>query len=141
MLINGLDNLMIFNVPQFIDIEDKLVGPLTAKQLGWLAAGAVVLLLTYKTLDQSAFILSIIIVSAVFGSFAFYRPYNQPLIKFVLSSILFIIRPKMYIWRRLPEKMAEKAKKNQAATPVISRKKFDAQKVADISQLLDMKKR
>jgi len=39
---------MLFNVPQFIDIEDKIVGPLTAKQLGWLALGSVIaLLLTY----------------------------------------------------------------------------------------------
>lgn len=131
---------MIFNVPQFIDIEDKIVGPLTAKQLGWLAAGAVVLLVLYGLLDRSAFILSTIIVTAISGALAFYRPYNQPLVKFITSSILFVTRPKMYIWRRTQEKVQKTVAKNQATTPAIGRKKFDAQKVADVSRLLDMRK-
>ena len=128
---------MIFNVPQFIDIEDKIVGPLTAKQLGWLAAGAVTLLVFYTMLDKSSFIVSAIIITIIFGALAFYRPYNQPLIKFITSSFMFVIRPKMYVWRRAQEKIQKTIEKRQDSTPVIGRKKFDAQKVADISQLLD----
>jgi len=127
---------MIFNVPQFIDIEDKIVGPLTAKQLGWVAMGAVILLVLYGLLDKSAFIISALIVAVIFGGLAFYRPYNQPLIKFITSSILFAFRPKMYIWRRVTEKIQKNVAKKEVA-PVITRKKFDAQKVADVSQLLD----
>ncbi len=133
---------MIFNVPQFIDIEDKIVGPLTARQLGWLAAGGVVLLICYGTLDQSAFILSAIIIAVIFGALAFYRPYNQPLIKFILSSVLFATRPKMYIWRRVTEKIQKTTiDKKENAASVVTKKKFDAQKVADISQLLDIRKK
>ncbi|MCX6761679.1 MAG: PrgI family protein [Candidatus Moranbacteria bacterium] len=130
---------MIFNVPQFIDIEDKLVGPLTAKQLGWLALGAVVLLILYGLLDKSAFLLSAIIVATISGAFAFYKPYNQPLIKFITSSILFVTRPKMYIWRRVPEKIQKASAKKDTDTKKTTRKTFDAQKIADISQLLDMR--
>ena len=128
---------MQFQTPQFIDIEDKIVGPLTAKQLGWLAAGGVVLLVLYSLLDKSAFIISAVIVAVIFGALAFYRPYNQPLIKCITSSVLFVTRPKMYIWRRIPEKVQRTTEKKQANTPIIGRKKFDAKKVADISQLLD----
>jgi hypothetical protein len=131
---------MIFNVPQFIDIEDKIVGPLTAKQLGWLAAGAVVLLVLYSLLDKSAFAISAVLVAVIFGAFAFYKPYNQPLIKFIISSILFVFRPKMYIWHRTPEKIQKDITKREIA-PTIGRKKFDAQKVAAISHLLDTKNR
>ncbi|MFZ2882506.1 MAG: PrgI family protein, partial [Candidatus Moraniibacteriota bacterium] len=92
---------MIFNIPQFIDIEDKLVGPLTAKQLGWLAIGGVILLIAYSTLDKATFFLSAAIIAVIFGALAFYRPYNQPLIKLVSSSILFIKRPKLYVWHRV----------------------------------------
>ena len=45
---------MISNVPQFIDTEDKIVGPLTAKQLGWMAVGGVLFLIVWTTLDRSA---------------------------------------------------------------------------------------
>jgi hypothetical protein len=131
---------MIFNVPQFIDIEDKIVGPLTAKQLGWLAAGSVVLLFLYGLFDKSTFILLGIIDAIFFGALAFYRPYSQPLIKFIMSSILFATRPKMYIWRRIPEKIQSRVEKKSKNTQVTTKKEFNAQKVADISRLLDMKK-
>lgn len=132
---------MIFNVPQFIDIEDKIVGPLTAKQLGWIAAGAVLALLSYAMFDKSTFIVSALILAVIFGALAFYRPYNQPLIKFILSSIAFIIRPKMYIWRRTPEKVQRTVAKKEDNAPIITRKKFDSQKVSDISALLDHRSR
>lgn len=131
---------MIFNVPQFIDIEDKIVGPLTAKQLGWLALGGVILLVCYALLDASAFAISAVIVITIFSALAFYRPYNQPLIKFIFSSLLFATRPKRYIWRRLPEKMKRTPIKENSAPP-IPKKKFDPQKASTVSDLLDMKKK
>ena len=131
---------MIFNVPQFIDIEDKIVGPLTAKQLGWLAMGFVILLILYGFLDRSAFIISAVLVAVIFGALAFYKPYNQPLIIFIIFSILFIIRPKMYVWHRTSEKIQKISPKNQETTLVKTRKKIDTQKIAEISRLVDMKK-
>jgi hypothetical protein len=44
----------------------------------------------------------------------------------------------MYIWRRVTEKIQKNVAKKEVA-PVITRKKFDAQKVANVSQLLDMR--
>ncbi len=74
---------MLFNVPQFIDIEDKIVGPLTAKQLGWLAAAGIILFVLFNFLDTSAFVIACVIVGTIFGALAFYRPYNQSLINFI----------------------------------------------------------
>ncbi len=128
---------MLFNVPQFIDIEDKIVGPLTAKQLGWLAMGGVVALVCYALLDQSAFWLSAIIIAIIFGSLAFYRPYNQPLIKFILSSISFATRPKMYIWRRVSEKTAKSSVKKQTAISTINKKNIDSKRIDEVSRILD----
>ena len=130
---------MLFNVPQFIDIEDKIVGPLTAKQLGWLALGSVIVLILYGLLDKSAFVFSALIVAIIFGGLAFYRPYNQPLIKFISSSILFVTRPKMYIWKREAEKVAKKETGSQSAAKIITKKSFDSQKAQSISQILDKK--
>lgn len=131
---------MLFNVPQFTDIEDKIVGPLTAKQLGWLAAGGVVLLFTWNLLDLQAFIISAIITGIIFGSLAFYRPYNQPLIKFIFSSTIFVVRPKVYIWRRIfDDSMTQKKPVAKKATPKITPKKANQEKIKEISQILDQK--
>jgi len=131
---------MLFNVPQFINIEDKIVGPLTAKQLGWLAAAGVILFVLFNFLDTSAFIIACVIVGTIFGALAFYRPYNQSLINFIGSSISFVIRPRLYVWKRLGENQKTVKKIIRNSDPVVEKKTLDNQKISDISKRLNFKK-
>jgi len=132
--------MSLFNVPQFIDIEDKIVGPLTAKQLGWLATEGVILLFCWSFLDTSAFIIVTILLTMFFGALAFYKPHGQPLIMFFLSAISFFTRPKMYIWKRLPDKITPaKAVSKKSASPKLASKEISSQKIKEISQLLENK--
>ncbi|MDZ4385561.1 MAG: PrgI family protein [Candidatus Moranbacteria bacterium] len=136
----------LFNVPQFIDIEDKIVGPLTAKQLGWMGAAGVILLVAWSILDLTAFIIAAILTSVIFGSLAFYRPNGQPLVYFIFSAISFAFRPKIYIWKRVADKSVlgftpaqkTKAEKN-AKIKTLAPKEFSERKIEDISHLLDSK--
>jgi hypothetical protein len=130
---------MLFNVPQFIDVEDKVVGPLTAKQFGWLALGGVCVLVAHSFLDQSAFVIAVVIIGLMFGALAFYRPYNQPLIKFITSSAFFVYRPKLYIWQKEKEGGIQREKKVQVVAELPKRKTFDAKQTKSISQILDQK--
>jgi hypothetical protein len=92
---------MLFNVPQYIDVEDKIAGPFTAKQLLWMFAMGGVLLLMWGFLDKTTFMISAIPVVAIFAALAFYRPHGQPLIKFIVWGFFFAFQPKIYIWKRL----------------------------------------
>lgn len=138
--------MSLFNVPQFIDIEDKIVGPLTAKQLGWMALAGVILLVGWSLLDTSAFVIAAIIIGIIFGTLAFYRPNGQPFIYFVLSAVSFSFRPKMYVWKRVPDKSVAKyvptkktnGEKN-AKINTASKKENANQKIEDLSRLLDSK--
>lgn len=130
---------MLTNVPQFIDLEDRIVGPLTAKQLGWLALGGVILLILWTILSFPAFIVSAVFVAILFVGLAFYRPYNQPLISFIISSVGFIFGSKMYIWKRLPEKKEIAKKVAPEETTVVSKKTLSEKEVQEISKLLDIK--
>ncbi|MCX6763637.1 MAG: PrgI family protein [Candidatus Moranbacteria bacterium] len=130
---------MLFNVPQFIDKEDKIVGPLTAKQLGWMFGMGAVLLVTWNLLDVSAFFISCVPIAAIFGAFAFYRPYNQPLISFITSSVVFVFKPKLYFWKRIPEK-AQKAKIIKKIIAKKEQKKISEAKITEISKLLEQGK-
>lgn len=91
---------MLFNVPQYIDVEDKIAGPLTARQLLWMIGMGAVLMVMWNIFDQAAFYLLAIPVVGIFCAFAFFRPYGQPLISFVTSAAMFIFRPKLYVWDR-----------------------------------------
>ena len=132
---------MIFNIPQFIDKEDKIVGPLTAKQLGWLFLGGATLLILWNILDSAAFYISAIPIAGASLAFAFYRPYNQSLNSFIFYTFLFISRNKIYIWRRLPEKTmpikkATSKKNNQQES---GNPKTNSKRIEEISKLLDNK--
>lgn len=130
---------MFFNIPQFIDKEDKIVGPLTAKQLGWMFGAGTVLLVLWSILDFSAFVIASVPVIGIFGAFAFYRPNNQPFIVFVMSSFSFAMKPKMYVWRRLPEKMILSKKTESKPENTKTNKNISGNKIEEISKLLDRK--
>jgi hypothetical protein len=131
---------MLFNVPQFTDIEDKIVGPFTAKQIGWMVGGGVVIFLAWSLFDSQTFIVIAIIIALIFGALAFYRPYNQPLINLVFSGISFFIRPKMYVWRRVYDTMQGVRKSTNApkiTAKRVDRKNLDYSKIEEISKILD----
>jgi hypothetical protein len=133
---------MIFNIPQFIDIEDKIVGPLTAKQLGWLAAGAVCALLAWTVLDFAAFILAAIFFGIFFGLLAFYKPNGQPLVTLIGAVFIFVFKPKIYMWKRVQDKQKrpdhQKIDKNPALHP---RKNVSLEEIEQVSQLLEIRKK
>ncbi|OGI29624.1 MAG: hypothetical protein A2288_01990 [Candidatus Moranbacteria bacterium RIFOXYA12_FULL_44_15] len=128
---------MLFNVPQFIDIEDKIVGPLTAKQLGWLGLAGVILLVLWNFLDTQAMIIAAVVIGGIFGALAFYRPYNQTLLQFIFSSVLFATRPKIYIWRRFYDSMRVEKKSKEKIEVVREKKKLNKEKIEEISKMLN----
>lgn len=96
---------MLFNVPQNIDVEDKIVGPLTAKQLGWLGGlfgvGAAIWTLSS---DKLVAILAILPLALFCTAAAFYRPYGQPFLGFLVHAAFYMFKPKVYVWKRYAEK-------------------------------------
>lgn len=130
---------MLFNIPQFIDKEDKIVGPLTAKQLGWMFGAGTVLLVLWNILDTSAFIVASVFVAGIFGALAFYQPNNQPLVSFIFSSVRFMLHPKMYVWRRIPEKITKSVKTQREADVAKENRVVNNDKIEEISRLLDLK--
>lgn len=131
---------MLFNIPQFIDKEDKIVGPLTAKQLGWLAGGGILVGILWGIFRGSVVLyLTAVPAIGMAIAFAFYRPFNQSLVSFIISIISFFFHEKIYIWRRLPEEKVP-IKKIRPENRPAPEKKFDFKKTEEISKLLDLQK-
>jgi hypothetical protein len=130
----------MYNVPQFIDTEDKIVGPLTAKQLGWLFGAGAILLVLWNLLDFVSFLIAGFLTVAIFGAFAFYRPNGQSFLKFVISMVFFGVRPKIYVWKRDNQSkltLKKIAVKKIESGEKIRKKALNQAKVQEISSLLD----
>ncbi len=89
-----------FKVPQYIELEDKIIGPLTLKQFLYLLAGAIILFILWFFLKLGLFIVIAIPVIAVATAFAFYKPHGRPLINLIFSFFNYIRKPRLYLWRR-----------------------------------------
>jgi hypothetical protein len=91
---------MMSSVPQFIDVEDKIAGPLTWKQLAWMIGLGTILLVLYNVFPTVIFFIVSVPIVILFSALAFYRPYNQPLILYMIYATYFLFRPKIAVWER-----------------------------------------
>lgn len=131
-----------FQVPQFITIEDKVIGPFTIKQFLYLAAGGGVILLAYTFLQTFLFFLTAGLAGALAGSLAFLKINEQPFPTILKNAIVYMMRPRLYIWRK--EEVKRESKKEEVKKPETAVKtipKLSASKLTDLAWSLDIKER
>lgn len=93
---------MKFEVPQFIDIEDKIFGPLTWRQFLYLGGGvgiAVVLLFTNTFL----FLIIGLPIGLLALALAFYPVNNRPFSFFLEAILSYLGKSRLYLWRKKEE--------------------------------------
>lgn len=93
---------MQFAIPQFVEVEDKVIGPLTVRQFLFLVAGGIFLLICWSLADLSLFIFLTVITVAVTGSFAFVKINGRPFQIFLVSVFQFFSKPRLRVWFREP---------------------------------------
>lgn len=91
-------------VPQYLDIEDKIIGPLTLKQFVYLLLGGAMLFLLFNILKLSVFIIVAIPIGILIFLVTFYKVGNQKFSQFVFSLLKFLGRPNVYTWKKLSPK-------------------------------------
>jgi hypothetical protein len=91
---------MRFEVPQFIEVEDKIVGPLTWRQFIYLAGGIGILVVFYFLLPFILFAILGLPLAALAGFLAFHRVNNRPFSVFLESFFNYMRRGKLYLWRK-----------------------------------------
>ncbi len=98
---------MQFRIPQFLDIEDKVFGPLTVKQFGYTVGAIAFAYIFWKLIPYRIIaIFFIFIFSGTFLGLAFAKINSRPFADVLESAYKFILSNKMYIWRQ--EKKIEK---------------------------------
>lgn len=94
---------MQFKVPQNIDMADRVVGPLTLIQFLYLLIGGIidyVLFSIISPINVGLFFALAIPIGLFSFALAFLKLQDQPFGKFVISFILFLIKPKTRVWTK-----------------------------------------
>jgi hypothetical protein len=118
---------MQHQVPQFIEIEDKIFGPLTFKQFLYVGAGAAIGFICWVSLPK---IIAILIGAPLVGFFmaaAFYKVNGRPFLVFFEGVVKYMFGAKLYIWKKTEKKIVKQEEnqvQNQMALPKLSQSKL-----------------
>ena len=90
---------MEYQVPQFIEVEDKIIGPLTLKQFIYLAGGIGLCVLFFSYLNiVVALLLSALVVGFV-AALAFYKINGKPFVEIIEAGFGYYTRAKLFLWK------------------------------------------
>lgn len=135
---------MQFQVPQFIEVEDKIFGQLTLKQFIYLAGGAGLSFVVYRVLNSILLsALPIIIILAFSAALTWGKAYGRfPFIFMVEAAFKYFFSSKLYIWKkvnRTVQREEDKMEKDARELASIMVPKISNSKLKDLTWSLDIK--
>ena len=132
---------MQYQVPQFIEVEDKIFGQLTFKQFIYVAGGAGLSFLIYKL--SGSFLITVIpafLIMAFSIALAWGKLYRRfPFIDVVEWGFKYLTSAKLYIWKKTDKVKSDnpaQAAKQYASVMV---PKISDSKLKDLTWSLDIK--
>jgi len=130
-----------FVVPQFIDNEDKILGPITVRQFLIILVAVIICAAFYKFADFTGFLLALIFIGGGSVVLAFVKMNGRPFHYFILNLVQLALRPAVRVWKLeaiQTKKNVEEEKSTQANIPrVIKRKQISGNRLSELSLLVD----
>ena len=87
-----------FVVPQFIDVEDKIIGPITTRQFVIMLGDFFLMFISYKLFEAILFIPIVIILLGSGIVLAFIKVNGMPFHFFLLNLIQTLRKPNLRLW-------------------------------------------
>jgi hypothetical protein len=132
---------MQFAVPQFTDVEDKLIGPLTLKQFLILLVTGGIVLFFYSILKLSVFFFIFALPFVVIGlGLAFGKFNGRPVFGMIGSFFSFFRRPQVRVFHRVePNILMKKIEKAQEESGARVLEEPPTSRLKKLAYLLDQK--
>ena len=103
-----------FQVPQFIETEDKLIGPMSLRQFAYVGTTAVISGLLLSIMDLGVWILATFILGGIGVFLAFGKFNGRPITIFLVSLFQNIWSPSVYVFKPRSEKELAKIRPLEA---------------------------
>ena len=140
---------MQFQVPQFIEIEDKIIGPFTGRQFAFLLGGFGGGFILYRLLNPylGSISYAIVIPWILFGlALAYYKVNDRPFIAILEAWFKFNLGSKRYLWKKeatIEKKGVDDLDQliNRAGAQKTTTPKLTSGKLKDIAWSLDIQEK
>lgn len=114
-----------FIVPQFIDVEDKIIGPISVRQFILFLIGGGFGVIDYQLIYRATgslilflvFLLFIVVTTLVF---AFLKINGQPFHTFLLNVFISLKNPHLRVWNKATDRIDYIRKPEKAGRPAVT---------------------
>ncbi len=130
---------MRFQVPQFIEVEDQIFGPLTFKQFVYVAGGGGLSYVVWDFLPLPLALPLMFLIVSFSSLLAFYQFNGRPFISVLESAFKYLLSDKLYLWKKSSKKkprVPQKAGGPKEANAQIPR--LTGSRISKISLALDV---
>ena len=129
-----------FVVPQFIDVEDKVIGPITVRQFIILLFSGGLEFLSWKFSDFTLFLFESLLIAIFTILFAFIKINGRPIHFFILNFIQTSKKPWLRLWNKEfnPSDLRKSMKKKESQIMIIPIKHMvGSSRLAELSLVVD----
>lgn len=130
-----------YKVPQKIDLQDKIVGPLTLFQFVYLLVGGMTAFGIYKLGSIFLTVGLALPIALLAIAFAFVKIQDQPFGKFLFNFLLFVFSPKARVWHHgkssAPLVVKSSVGANEQKPQTVAPKPLDRRRLAAVSSEMD----
>ena len=137
---------MRYQVPQFIEVEDKIFGPLTFRQFVYLAGGAGACYVLWRIFPSYIAAPLILGTGGLAVALAFLQYNGRPFISALEHGFYFLIKTKLYLWSNKTAQIKKGVRDEEAENRVIRKPlayipKLSGSKLHELAWSLDIKER
>lgn len=132
---------MRFQVPQYIEVEDKIFGPLTIKQFIYVAGGAGLAYVVWKAVPKFIALIIVPVIIALAVALAFLKVNNRSFVFYLESMVRYVFSGKLYVWRKIPGKKKKLPPAGAQKNPNLYVPSLSENKLKDLAWSLDVKER
>ncbi len=131
---------MRFEIPQFINVQDKIFGPFSFRQTLYLVGGGGIVYAIYRTLPSIFMLILGVPVAALSIALVFYKPNGRDFLDMMEAAFVYAMSEKFYLWRRREPKQKANVERKKARilSPGELPEENPRKKISDLAWSLDI---
>lgn len=128
-------------VPQFIDVENKILGPITVRQFITIAVGGALIFASYKLADFTLFLFLVVVIILIAIVVAFVKFNGLPFHIFLLNMVGTYKKPMLRVWLKEEFKIEKESRKKRdkggEEKYFVPRKSVSSEKLSELALIID----
>ncbi len=129
---------MEYQVPQFIEVENKIVGPLTLKQFIYLAGAGGLCIVFFAYLPIVFAVIFSLPVAGLAAALAFYKVNGKPFVEVLEAGFNYYTGAKLFLWKHQEPKIQKRTPAVETPRAPRAAVKLTRGKLSELAWSLDV---